>query len=380
MRSVWIVVLTTAVLPISANDTLAMLGAGGLVPAKSSNIVMESEDLEVSVHQITVRYVFRNLSGRDIDATVVFPLPELDGGLVENEPINLPSGHPLNFIDFRVVADGKVVATQVEARAFKDGKEITGDLLSLSMPVSPLDTRIRDVFTRLPAAVQNRVLRAVWMVGCSGPRDSECWPYWQVRIQYHWMQRFPAKSRVQIEHVYRPVVGGSYIVRDDDGESSVKPYCGGADALAAIKKANTLHPLEHGSDTLLLERRIQYILTTANNWSGPIRNFRLAIISDFPEDIVATCMPGVKRTAPTRYELVRSNFRPDRELDADLAGRSKIEQANVARQSVRWSHRIQFPGKWRLGRVPEATLRDPYPDALASSQHQTTRASGDRGH
>jgi len=25
-------------------------------------------------------------------------------------------------------------------------------------------------------------------------------------------------------------------------------------------------------------------------------------------------MPGLKRVAPTRYELVRSNFRPDREL------------------------------------------------------------------
>jgi hypothetical protein len=316
MRSAWIVLLTTAaVLPIAANDTLATLGAGGLVPLKSSNIVMESEDLEVSVHQITVRYVFRNVSDHDIDATVAFPLPELDGGLVENEPIHLPSAQPLNFVGFRVMVDGKVVSTQVEARAFKDNREITADLLSLGMPVSPLDARIRGVFVRLSAADQNRLLRNGWMVGCSGVDDSECWPYWQVRIQYHWTQRFPAKSRVNIEHVYRPVVGGSYIIRGNDGEWSVKPYCGGADALAAIEKANALHPVAHGSDTLLLERRIQYILTTANNWSGPIRSFRLAIISDSPEDIVATCMPGVKRTAPTRYELARSNFRPDRELD-----------------------------------------------------------------
>jgi hypothetical protein len=64
-----------------------------------------------------------------------------------------------------------------------------------------------------------------------------------------------------------------------------------------------------------LERRIQYILTTANNWSGPIRSFRLSVIPDSPTDIVATCVPGLKRAGPARYELLRSNFRPDRELE-----------------------------------------------------------------
>ena len=34
-----------------------------------------------------------------------------------------------------------------------------------------------------------------------------------------------------------------------------------------------------------------------------------------PDDMVVTCMPGLKRVAPARYELARSNFRPDRELD-----------------------------------------------------------------
>jgi hypothetical protein len=44
--------------PLCANDTLVTLGAGGLVPLRSGEIAMESEDLQVSIGQITVRYVF----------------------------------------------------------------------------------------------------------------------------------------------------------------------------------------------------------------------------------------------------------------------------------------------------------------------------------
>jgi hypothetical protein len=303
-----------AVPPIAANDTLATLGAGGLIPLKSSSIIMESEDLEVSVHQITVRYVFRNVSDRDIDATVAFPLPELDSGLVENEPINLPSSGPLNFVDFRVTVNGKAVPTQIESRAFKDAREITTELRRLGLPVSPLDSRIPAMFRMFPADMRARLQKSGWMQGCE-PGDPQCWPYWQLRVQYHWMQRFPAKSTVQVEHTYRPVVGGSNIIQADNGESSVKPYCGGADALAAIQKAKTLHSAASGSDTVLLERRIQYILTTANNWSGPIRNFRFSVLADSPDDVVVMCMPGLSRIGPTRYELARSNFHPDRELD-----------------------------------------------------------------
>jgi hypothetical protein len=315
MRRAWLLLATVAVLPIAANDTLATLGAGGLIPLKASNIVMESEDLEVSVHRITVRYVFRNLGERDVDATVAFPLPELDGGVVENVLINLPSAQPLNFVDFRMTVNGKPVSTQVEARAFKDKREITADLLALGLPLSPMDARIKGLFMKLSAADQQRLLTSHWMEGCGSVDDQECWPWWQLHAQYYWTQRFPAKSTVKVEPVYRPVVGGSYITRQDDGEGSVKPYCGGQDTLAAIKKASATRPVVHGSDTVLVERRIQYILTTANNWSGPIRNFRLSVVTDSPEDIVATCMPGLRRTASTRYELTLSNFHPDRELD-----------------------------------------------------------------
>jgi hypothetical protein len=309
--------MLAAVPPVAANDTLATLGAGGLIPVRSSAIVMESEDLEISVHQITVRYIFRNTSDRDEDVIVAFPLPELDGGLVANSPVRFPSKDPLNFVNFRVFVGGKSVETNIETRAFFYGHEITADLRSLSLPVSAVDEQITSAFGKVTPNERARFEKNEW-IDCTLSRDGKCWPLWQTRIQYYWAQRFPARSAVEVQHTYRPVVGGSYITPDDDGASSLKPYCGGADALDQIKKQKALHPARDQYSATLVERRIQYILTTANNWSGPIRHFRLSVVSDAPDDIVVTCMPGLKRTAPGRYEFVRSNFRPDGEFDVLL--------------------------------------------------------------
>jgi hypothetical protein len=65
---------------------------------------------------------------------------------------------------------------------------------------------------------------------------------------------------------------------------------------------------------VLSERRIDYILTTANNWAGPIHNFSLSVVAASPNDVVQTCLAGLTRVSPTRYELVRPDFRPTSDL------------------------------------------------------------------
>ena len=141
MQLGWALVLITltAAPHARANDTNATLGAGGLVPAKSSAIVMESEDLQVTPHRITIKYSFRNVTNRDQDLIVAFPLPEMDGGAMANILIDIPSRDPLNFVDFEVFANGRRVEPKVELRAFFYGSEITGELRSLGLPLSVLD-------------------------------------------------------------------------------------------------------------------------------------------------------------------------------------------------------------------------------------------------
>lgn len=298
-----------------ANDTLVTLSAGGLVPAKSSTVLMESESLRITLRRITVDYVFRNTSNQDVDAVVAFPLPELDGATLEVSPIELPSKDPTNFMSFKLTVDGKPVSPKVEIRAFKKDQDITEKLKSLGLPASVLDPRLKAAIQKLPIIERSQLEKDEWVVNenldATSKNDQSFWPWWQTRIQFYWTQHFPANRTVRISHTYLPIVGGSYI--DDDGSSIAQRYCG-TGTLQQIKELKSKVASQQEPGLSLWWRSLQYILTTANNWSGPIKYFHLEIDSDTPNDILLTCMPSIKQTSPTRYELDASDFRPDRNL------------------------------------------------------------------
>ena len=56
--------------PALANDSFAAIGAGGLVLQKSDGVVMESEDLYLSLRQVKIRYVFFNSTAQDLTTIV----------------------------------------------------------------------------------------------------------------------------------------------------------------------------------------------------------------------------------------------------------------------------------------------------------------------
>jgi hypothetical protein len=53
-----------------ANDTSAVLEAGGLVYTRQDSVDMLSEDLFISQEEITVDYVFKNQAETDLDTVV----------------------------------------------------------------------------------------------------------------------------------------------------------------------------------------------------------------------------------------------------------------------------------------------------------------------
>jgi len=300
-----------------ANDTLVTLGAGGLVPSKSSTVLMESEKLHISLHRVSVDYVFRNSSNQDIDAVVAFPLPELDGATLEVSPVEFPSKDATNFMSFKLTVDGKPVSPKTEIRAFKKDQEITEQLKSLGLPVSVLDTRMRAALAKLSKMQLTQLEQDNWIVNeepdAGGKASARYWPWWQTRIQFYWTQHFPANSTVRVSHTYVPVVGGSYI--DDDGSHIAQRYCGTATILKQIQERKARVDQQQQPGLTLWWRSVQYILTTANNWAGPIKHFHLEIDSDARDDILMTCMPNLQPTSPTRYELDIPDFHPDSNLN-----------------------------------------------------------------
>src|SRR3974390_896538 len=297
-----------------ANDTLATLGAGGLVPLKSSTVSMESENLHITLHRITVDYVFRNSTNQDVDAVVAFPMPELDGASIEVSPIELPSKDPTNFMSFKLTVDGKPVSPKAEIRAFKKDEDITDKIKSLGLPVSVLDPRMKSAIAKIPKLERIELEQEHWIVNeePDAPTEQSMWPWWQTRIQFYWTQHFPANGTVRVSHTYVPVVGGSYI--DDDGSHVAQRYCG-VNTLLQIKQLKSKVSSRQEPGLSLWWRSVQYILTTANNWSGPIKHFHLEVDSDAPDEILLTCMPSIKQASPTRYEFDALDFRPDHNLD-----------------------------------------------------------------
>ena len=78
---------------VSANDSAAAYGAGGITFKKIDGIVMESENLIISPFEVTVAYVFRNVTASDIKTRVAFPLPMITKH-DEDEDINIDMGSP----------------------------------------------------------------------------------------------------------------------------------------------------------------------------------------------------------------------------------------------------------------------------------------------
>ena len=84
--------------PASADDSTAMLGAGGIVLTQNADIRMATEDLYLSPNAVKVHYTFANDSGKDIDTIVAFPLPDIDNYEHWESPIGTVVESTPNFV------------------------------------------------------------------------------------------------------------------------------------------------------------------------------------------------------------------------------------------------------------------------------------------
>jgi hypothetical protein len=321
---------------LRANDTAATLGAGGLTAAKSSQIAMQSEDLHISLHTITIRYVFRNTSDKDITTLVAFPLPALDGVMVANSPVNIPDLRRANFVDFSVTSHGRQIPVSMSIRAMSGGQNVTARLRQAGLSGNVLLQPLNHALLHVPKAVREELERQQLLVAdefnppLPGTGKKGWWAMWSMHVSFYWKQRFPARSTVELVQSYRPVVGGSYVLANQSGKASLAGYCGTPHALQQIVEEKERHPLSNPEDIAYYERKVDYILTTANNWEGPIGHFRLTIATDSPDEILSSCMSGLRRMDATHYEAIRTHFRPARNLQILILQPPRLHSRNTA--------------------------------------------------
>ncbi len=154
---------------------------------------------------------------------------------------------------------------------------------------------------------------------------------WGLQTTFYWEQTFPSRREIVIEHRYKPSVGGTVgtgfgaagVTKEEWFPGYRKKYCIDAAFIAATERARKA---AKGADSApFFKERIDYILKTGANWSGPIGDFRLVVDKGSPDALVSFCGTGVKKIGPTEFEMRATGFFPEHELEILIATPQPME-------------------------------------------------------
>ncbi|MEW6598167.1 MAG: DUF4424 domain-containing protein [Pseudomonadota bacterium] len=310
-----------------ANDSVAEMGAGGLVFVHTPDIRMESEDLFISEQKVEVRYSYLNMSDQRRTVEVAFPMPDVT--IDEDTAITLPSQDPYNLMNFTTLADGRPAPAKVEQHAVFKGRDRTAELRSLGVPLAPHLESTVAALDRLPKAVGQRFVAQGLVVvdeyDAGKGMEHHLSPRWTLKTTYHWTQVFEPRRRVEIIHRYTPAVGASvmaYLSWPHGEAREVRKeraqYCADDGFMAALRKGVAARAPKDGG-IAWSQTTVAYILTTGANWRDPIGRFRLVVDKGAPQNLVSFCGENVRQISPTTFEMVKTNFVPRRNLDILIA-------------------------------------------------------------
>ncbi|MBU1539959.1 MAG: DUF4424 domain-containing protein [Alphaproteobacteria bacterium] len=311
------VVVLAAILfaaPATANDSVASMGAGGLVLQRTDGIEMRSEDLYVSAAEIRVRYRFYNRTDRDIATLVAFPMPDLQGGIESDVALEDPLRMP-----FTTTVNGRRVATNVEQKAMLNGVDHSDLMRGLGVPFSPRGEATMQALAALPRPQIEMLIEMGLIEDRSwvdrGVRNLDLAPLWTLKTTHYWTQVFPAGRELDVRHQYAPAIGGSAGSIFGDPEME-----GGEHAREDVERYCVDDAFQEGARRMrsrglyLTETWVDYILTTGANWAEPIGEFRLVVDKGSSRNLVSFCGEGVRKIGSTRFEIRRRNYTPDRDL------------------------------------------------------------------
>ncbi|RKE85869.1 DUF4424 domain-containing protein [Rhizobium sp. AG855] len=310
-----------------ANDTMAVLGAGGLTFTRTDQITMAREDLYISPERVDVKYTYRNTGDTDVTTIVAFPMPKI-GGPVETMAA-VPDEQSDNFMGFSVTQDGETIEPRLQQRVLVQGIDFTDEVAAQGVPLQPLSDKTRAAVARLDETVlQDWLVKGLVAAMDYGAEKPEYVPVWQLDSVYWWETTFPAGEEVNVEHSYRPSLGGTTGMAflyegkpDNQFEDYKRRYCIDDDFMKTAIRLEKSQDFNTG--LYYFEHWLSYILTTGNNWFGPIGDFHLTVDKGNPNHVVSFCGQDIKKTGDTTFEMRAKEFVPERDLDILLLVSSK---------------------------------------------------------
>jgi len=290
------------------NDGAASTGAGGIQLRHEANISMEKERLTISESKVTVEYEFLNDTDKDITTEVAFPIPPYD-----NEPDD-PGILP-GFNDFHLWVDGKELKYNIDVRAKLNGKDYTDLLKTLGVDIASFDADYNLQGDPPKGAITKLPKKQVQQLSSLGLVDSaNGTPLWEVVKTYYWTQTFPAHKVLHVRHEYTPKIGFELIINKPHPnypQGEVEHFC----VDPSLQKGLA----DRGGQMAWVD----YILTTANSWKTPIKDFTLVIdrrrssaVAEAGTQYVSLCWDGpINKLDADHLVAHKTNFVPQKELN-----------------------------------------------------------------
>jgi hypothetical protein len=317
--------------PAFANDGFGGLTATGLQFDQTGVVQMLTEDLYLSLDKVKVAYTFRHSGDEDLTGEVIFPLPPIGLGDINESDFAIPREQldKENIVNFTATVEGKAVKVKTDRIAIvlevintenpappgyeSPGEDITATLTKYKIPLSLNFDKVAAALSKLPQAAKDDLTAR----GYAAFDENGGYPLWSIVERYHWTQTFPAGKDIKIAHSYDGAFpGGIFMWRakpgpDDTWQAELtKKYCVDDGTGKAIVKA--LRQEGEGAETynVGMAYYVDYVLTTANTWAGPIGSFKLTIDKGNAKNVISLCVDGIKKTGPTTFVVEKKNFTP----------------------------------------------------------------------
>lgn len=324
-----------AVQPAAA-DSSQELRIGGLTFANAAGLVLESQEVWISLDSIAIKYRLSNNAPSAVSVQLNFPLPDIDVGEQDTQ-FSIPADPPANLVTPRTLADGAPVVWTIHQRAYQESRDITDLLRKGSIPllaVGEVANQLQDAVAALPTENRRKMVsdNTIQEAGTDQSGAPLFAPNWIVKTWMVAPLRIASGATITLEHSYKPSVGRAQdtvlrkalrnnknlepIVRD-----RIRAFCVENDLLRGIDK---IARDDAANVAGLQEWRISFGLKTATGLNGPAKDFHLVIDKARPDRLVSFCMTNVHRMkdSQTSFETRRFNFRPDEDVNILLIGRA----------------------------------------------------------
>ena len=309
-------ILSGIFIPIHADDSTASTAAGGIQLRREAGISMDKERLTITPDKVSVEFWFRNVTDKSITTEVAFPVPPYEFAF--DDP-----GGPRDFADFKLWVDGFPTPYQIDAHAKLKEKDYTNLLRKLGIDIATFGkfNWKNDPPNGSPqiAKLSTSDRTSLLQLGLLDNADNG-FPQWSVVKMYYWRQTFPVAGTVHIRHLYRPVRGFQAFAPDEI-RKRLPGTCLSQGLFQELRAEAVAEERQTpSSGEYIYSAWVNYVLTTANTWKTPIKDFQLVVdgstaSKDMSYPYVSFCWDGpIEKVSPSHWVARRKDFIPQHEL------------------------------------------------------------------